>query len=60
MSIIPFDFEGQTYIRIGLKRYFGNKFFGAITLKSHGAKAEAVEFGIWCEIMKYFNENILA
>lgn len=42
----PFDFEGRTYIRIGLKRYFGEKWFGAITLKSHGAKAEAVEFGI--------------
>lgn len=42
----PFDFEGRTYIRIGLKRYFGNKWFGAITLKSHGAKAEAVEFGV--------------
>ncbi|MFD2551977.1 acyloxyacyl hydrolase [Bizionia sediminis] len=42
----PYDFEGRTYIRIGLKRYFGKKIFGAITLKSHGAKAEAVEFGI--------------
>ncbi|MDC6365807.1 MULTISPECIES: acyloxyacyl hydrolase [Flavobacteriaceae] len=42
----PFDFEGQTYNRIGLKRYFGNKLFGAVTLKSHAAKAEAVEFGI--------------
>ena len=42
----PFDFEGRTYIRIGLKRYFGKKFFGAVTLKLHGAKAEAVEFGI--------------
>lgn len=42
----PFDFEGRTYLRIGLKRYFTNKLFGAITLKSHGAKAEAVEFGI--------------
>ncbi|NJB70837.1 hypothetical protein GGR42_001299 [Saonia flava] len=42
----PFDFEGQVYNRIGLKRYFGDKVFGAITLKSHGAKAEAVEFGI--------------
>ena len=42
----PFNFEGRGYIRIGLKRYFGNKFFGAMTLKSHGAKAEAVEFGI--------------
>ncbi len=42
----PFDFEGQLYNRVGVKRYFGNKVFGAITLKSHGAKAEAVEFGI--------------
>jgi hypothetical protein len=42
----PFDFEGRMYNRIGLKRYFGEKVFGVITLKSHGAKAEAVEFGI--------------
>jgi hypothetical protein len=42
----PFDFEGKVYFRIGLKRYFGKKIFGAVTLKSHGAKAEAVEFGI--------------
>ena len=42
----PYDFEGRVYNRIGLKRYFGDNIFGAITLKSHGAKAEAVEFGI--------------
>ncbi|MCB0444186.1 MAG: acyloxyacyl hydrolase, partial [Gelidibacter sp.] len=42
----PYDFEGRVYNRIGLKRYFGDKYFGAITLKSHGAKAEAVEFGV--------------
>ncbi|GGG32875.1 acyloxyacyl hydrolase [Bizionia arctica] len=42
----PYDFEGRTYFRIGLKRYFGEKWFGAVTLKSHGAKAEAVEFGV--------------
>lgn len=42
----PYDFEGRMYLRIGLKRYFGKKLFGVITLKSHGAKAEAVEFGI--------------
>ncbi|MFS4456528.1 acyloxyacyl hydrolase [Maribacter sp. 2304DJ31-5] len=42
----PFDFEGKVYNRIGLKRYFGDKVFGAITLKSHGAAAEAVEFGV--------------
>lgn len=42
----PFDFEGRTYNRVGLKRYFGKQWFGAITLKSHGAAAEAVEFGV--------------
>lgn len=42
----PYDFEGRVYNRVGLKRYFGDKVFGAITLKSHAAKAEAVEFGI--------------
>ncbi|WP_299128039.1 acyloxyacyl hydrolase [uncultured Winogradskyella sp.] len=42
----PFNFEGRTYFRIGMKRYFGDKFFGAITLKTHAFKAEAVEFGI--------------
>ncbi|MEM6866496.1 MAG: acyloxyacyl hydrolase [Bacteroidota bacterium] len=42
----PFDFEGRVYNRIGLKRYFGDRFFGAVTLKSHGAAAEALEFGI--------------
>ncbi|MDT7828116.1 acyloxyacyl hydrolase [Pricia sp. S334] len=42
----PYDFEGRVYNRVGLKRYFGKKVFGAVTLKSHGAKAEAVEFGI--------------
>ena len=42
----PFDFEGRVYNRIGLKRYFGDKFFGTVTLKAHSAAAEAVEFGI--------------
>ncbi|MFY0713824.1 acyloxyacyl hydrolase [Seonamhaeicola sp. NFXS20] len=42
----PFDFEGRLYVRVGLKRYFAKKWFGAITLKSHGFKAEAVELGI--------------
>lgn len=42
----PYDFEGRSYIRVGLKRYLGNKLFGAVTLKSHGAKAEAIEFGL--------------
>ena len=42
----PYDFEGRTYIRIGMKYYLNKRIFGAITLKSHGAKAEAVEFGV--------------
>ncbi|TDS10884.1 lipid A 3-O-deacylase PagL [Maribacter caenipelagi] len=42
----PFDFEGRMYNRMGLKRYFGDKIYGSVSLKSHGAKAEAVEFGI--------------
>ena len=42
----PFDFEGRMYNRMGIKRYFGDKVFGSVTLKSHGAKAEAVEFGV--------------
>ncbi|MGV6830744.1 MAG: acyloxyacyl hydrolase [bacterium] len=42
----PFDFEGRTYQRIGFKRYFGDQWFAALTLKSHAAKAEAVELGI--------------
>ena len=46
----PFDFEGRVYNRIGAKRYFGTKWFGAISLKSHGAKAEAIEFGVGIRI----------
>jgi hypothetical protein len=42
----PFDFEGRMYQRVGLKRYFGTKWFAALTLKTHAAKAEAVELGI--------------
>jgi len=46
----PFDFEGRVYNRIGLKRYFGKKLFGSVSLRSHGAAAEAVEFGIGVRI----------
>ncbi|MBT8183758.1 MAG: acyloxyacyl hydrolase [Eudoraea sp.] len=42
----PFDSEGQVYNRVGLKRYFGDKWYAAVTLKSHGAKAEAIELGL--------------
>lgn len=42
----PFDFEGRVYQRIGFKRYFADKWFASVSLKSHAAKAEAVELGI--------------
>ena len=42
----PFDFEGRVYNRMGMKRYFNDHLYGVLSLKSHGAKAEAVEFGI--------------
>lgn len=42
----PITFENDVYLRLGLKRFFSEHLFGVITLKSHWAKAEAVEFGI--------------
>ena len=42
----PYEFETRIYERIGLKRYFGDKIFASVTLKAHGAAAEALEFGI--------------
>lgn len=42
----PFDFEGRVYNRMGMKRYFNDKVYAVISLKSHGAKAEAVELGV--------------
>ncbi len=42
----PFDFEGRVYNRVGVKRYFGDRWFAALSLKSHAAKAEALELGI--------------
>ena len=42
----PYKFEGRVYNRIGLKYYLGEKWFAAMTLKSHAARAECLEFGI--------------
>lgn len=42
----PYDFEGQTYLRAGLQYYFTKNIFGAFTVRSHAAKAEAMEFSI--------------
>lgn len=42
----PYDFEGRVYVRVGLKRYFGKKWFAAISVKAHGTAAEAAELGV--------------
>ena len=42
----PYDFEGRFYQRVGLKRKFGDRIFANVAVKTHGAKAEAIEFGI--------------
>lgn len=42
----PYNFEGRIYERVGLKRYFGEHIFGAVTVKAHAAKAECVEFSL--------------
>jgi len=38
--------NGNLYQRLGLKYYITDIFFGSISLKTHQAKAEALEFGI--------------
>lgn len=44
----PYDFEGRTYNRLGLMRFFGQqeKIFATINVKAHAAKAEAFEVGV--------------
>ncbi len=42
----PVEVEGRIYERLGLKRYFNNKWFVSISLKAHAAKAETVAFGV--------------
>jgi hypothetical protein len=42
----PVEVEGRVYERLGLKRYFKDKWFASISLKAHAAKAETVAFGI--------------
>jgi hypothetical protein len=46
----PYEFEGRVYIRAGLNYYFHKNIFCSVTLKSHGAKVEAVEFGLGIRI----------
>ena len=43
----PYEFENKIYNRLGLKRYlYEDKFFASVSVHSHWAKAEAVEFGL--------------
>ena len=42
----PFDYEGQFYNRMGARYSFNSRWSGLITVRSHGARAEAVEFSI--------------
>ncbi|GGE37847.1 hypothetical protein GCM10010832_17650 [Psychroflexus planctonicus] len=42
----PVKYNKQYYTRVGLKRYLTDKIFVSIMLKTHLAKAEAMEYGI--------------
>ncbi|MGJ8667330.1 MAG: acyloxyacyl hydrolase [Patiriisocius sp.] len=47
----PYDFEGRVYLRPGLKYHISEKLFTEVSLKTHGAKAEALEFGVGFRIL---------
>ena len=42
----PYHAFQKIYLRLKLRRYFGEHLFGSIGVKSHSAKAEAMEFAI--------------
>lgn len=42
----PANYENAFYERVGVKYYFGKKLFGALSIKAHAVRAEAIEFGI--------------
>jgi len=42
----PFDYEIDVYQRVAAKYYFHKKWFTGISLKSHAARAEAIELAI--------------
>ncbi len=45
-AYFPYEFSERIYLRFGLKRYlYKDKLFAVISLKSHFAQAEAIEFG---------------
>lgn len=41
-----FNSTGTLYQRVGLKYYFGSTAFASLSLKTHGAQAEVMEFGV--------------
>lgn len=50
-AYFPYEFENRVYNRLALKRYFfDDRFFAVISVKSHWAKAEGIEFGIGVRI----------
>lgn len=42
----PYKAVGSHYQRVGMKYYLHEKVFSSVTLKSHGANAEIIEFGL--------------
>lgn len=42
----PLDYLDPIYQRLGLKYYFADEIFIGVALKTHAAKAEAMEFGV--------------
>ena len=42
----PYNSNGRLYQRIGMKYYFAKNIYGSAGLKTHGAKAEVMEFGV--------------
>ncbi len=46
----PFKYEARYYERLGIKRYFGDKWFVVLSLKAHAANAETVELGFGIRI----------
>ncbi|MBL3656216.1 acyloxyacyl hydrolase [Fulvivirga sediminis] len=41
-----YDYFGKIYLRAGLRRYFSKHLYTSFSLKTHAAKAEAIEFGV--------------
>lgn len=46
----PFDYEIDLYQRLAMKYYLTKNIFAGVGLKTHGARAEAVEFGLGIRI----------